>query len=47
MNLELAEAAADGDMLLVVELLLAEYQDRVLEKGVVDAREAVVFQRLR
>ena len=43
---ELAEAAAEGDVLLARDLLVAEQQDAVLEERAVDLVELGVAERL-
>ena len=43
---ELAEAAAEGDVLLARDLLVAEQQDAALEEGAVDPVELGVAERL-
>ena len=44
--IELAEAAAEGDVLLARDLLVAEQQDAALEEGAVDLVELGVAERL-
>ena len=43
---ELAEAAAEGDVLLARDLLVAEQQDAALEEGAMDLVEFGVAERL-
>jgi hypothetical protein len=43
---ELAEAAAEGDVLLARDLLVAKQQDAFLEEGAVDLVELGVAERL-
>ena len=43
---ELAEAAAEGDVLLARDLLVAEQQDAALEEGAMDLVELGVAERL-
>ena len=45
-GVELAEAAAEGDVLLARDLLVAEQQDALVEEGAVDLVELGVAQRL-
>ena len=43
---EFAEAAAEGDVLLARDVLLAEQQDAALQEGAVDLVELGVAERL-
>jgi hypothetical protein len=43
---ELAEAAAEGDVLLARDLLVAEQQDAALEEGAMDLVELGIAERL-
>ncbi|GAB3402944.1 hypothetical protein GCM10027318_11590 [Massilia agilis] len=45
MDLQWAEAAAEGDLLLRRDVLVAEHQHMVVEVGTVDAREFFVGER--
>ena len=45
-GIEFAEAAAEGDVLLARDLLVAEQQDAALEEGAVDLVEFGVAERL-